>query len=56
MERWMDGYKKGFDPKNPKLVRFKTIKFLIALKLNFNGGYFIKKYQILILSKSGKNS
>ena len=37
------------------MVRFLKIKFLIELKLNFNGGQFYKKkYKILIISKNYK--
>ena len=34
------------------MARFLKFKFLIIFKLNFNGGQFIKKYKILVLSKN----
>ena len=37
------------------MARFSKFKFLYALKLNLNGANFIKKYHILIVSKSWKN-
>ena len=39
----------------PKMVRFLKFKFLFILKLNFNGGQFYKKYQNLVILKSGKS-
>ena len=36
------------------MALFLEFKFLIALKLNFNGDQFINKYQNLVISKSGK--
>ena len=54
----MDGYKKGFDTKNKllwvcvnfsidksKMARFVKFKFLITLKLSFNGGQVYKEYK-----------
>ena len=38
----------------PKIVRFLKFKFLIIMKLNFNGGQFYKKYKILNISKNCK--
>ena len=47
---WMDGWmeaKAGLSMltaiTKPKMVRFLKIKFLIIIKLNFNGGQFYKK-------------
>ena len=38
-----------------KIAWFARFKFLITLKLNFNGGVnFIEKYKILVVSKSLK--
>ena len=37
------------------MARFVKLKFLIALKLNFNGADFMNKYQNVVISKSGKN-
>ena len=36
------------------MARFLKTKFLIALKLNFNG-VNLKKNQIIVISKSGKS-
>ena len=43
-----------FKLNKPKMVRFLKIKFLIILKLNFNGGQFYKKYKILVITKNCK--
>ena len=39
-----------------KKSRFFKFKFLIALKINFNGVNFINKCQNLVISKSRKKS
>ena len=36
------------------MVRFLKIKFLIILKLNFNGGQIYKKHRILVITKNCK--
>ena len=36
--------------KKPKMAQFLKVKLLFALKLNFNGGIFVKKYQSLVIS------
>ena len=38
-----------------KIVRFLKFKFLVVIKLNFNGGNFIKKYKILVFTKNCKD-
>ena len=38
----------------PKMAWFFTFNFLIALKLNVNGGHFYKKISKMVISKSGK--
>ena len=39
----------------PKMVRFLKFKFLIIIKLNFNGDqFYLKKILILIISKNCK--
>ena len=40
----------------PKMAWLLKFKFVIPLKLNFNGGNFINKYQNLIISKKWKKS
>ena len=37
------------------MARFLKIKFLITLKLNFNGVNSKNKFQNLVISKSGKS-
>ena len=44
----------NFSINKPKMVRFLKIKFLILLKLTFNGGQFYKKYKILVITKNCK--
>ena len=39
----------------PKMARFSKFKYLFALKLNFNGDQFHKKYQNMVISRSGKS-
>ena len=44
-----------FSINKQKMARFLKFKFLIILKLNFNGGQFYKKkYQIFVISKNCK--
>ena len=37
------------------MARFLKFKFLFIYKLNFNGGQFYKKHEILIISKNSQN-
>ena len=39
----------------PKITLFLKLEFLMALKLKLNGVKFMKKYQNLFISKSGKS-
>ena len=51
------GVKIDYSNKKPKMACFLLLKFLITLKLDFNGGVnFIKKYYILVISKSRKSN
>ena len=38
----------------PNLAKFSNFNLPFALKWNFNGGQYYKKYQNLVISKCGK--
>ena len=43
MDGWMDGWVDGCKSRVKDCLQQSKIKFLITLKLNFNGGQFYKK-------------
>ena len=46
---WIDEWKGGWLVNKPKIASFSKFKLIFALKLEFNVGQFLKKYQNLLI-------